>query len=276
MIETPQTWLKISENYYVDYYENDILLLKQRENKVDISLDKQKSYTINKKDAIDIDNDYFKINSSLNLIGKFAKLFWKIPEVDMTVEYTSGKVETHRILLDNLCSGVDLSSVVYDTSSFIDYVNLEGKLSKVRKVSFSGLGLKFYKKDITITTYKESQDKDYVDNIQVYAPEVNLETDKDIMGGVQSCTDSVLRHDGITQIKGWAFLKEGDNKNIDIYIFSDGKFYRANREERTDVSDAFGVNEPYIGFNIDIANEIKEYQICILQNDKIYRTEEAK
>ena len=73
----------------------------------------------------------------------------------MNVQYTSGKSETHRILLDNLSAGVDLSSIVYDTNSFVDYVNFEGKLSKVKSISFSGVGLKFYKDKLEITTYDD-------------------------------------------------------------------------------------------------------------------------
>lgn len=38
MIETPQTWWEINKNYYVDYCENDILLLKQRDGNREISL----------------------------------------------------------------------------------------------------------------------------------------------------------------------------------------------------------------------------------------------
>ena len=277
MIETPQTWWEINKNYYVDYCENDILLLKQRDGNREISLKNKEKYSISKDEQINVKNKYVKVDAELSMLGKIAKLFWKIPEVDMNVEYTSGKSETHRILLDNLSAGVDLSSIVYDTNSFVDYVNFEGKLSKVKSISFSGVGLKFYKDKLEITTYDENyKNKECINSIQLYASEVCLDNEEKALGGVRFCTDSLLRNDEVTEIKGWAFLVDGNNKNTDVYIYSQGKFYLANKEERSDVSDVYGVDDTNIGFDICIPNKVDMYQIYIKKNDKLYKTEVIK
>lgn len=276
MVETPQTWREISTNYYVDYYEDGILLLKQRETEANIFLEKQGSYTINKQEQLNIQGEYLQIDASLSILGKIAKLFWRVPEVTMTVEYASGKVETHRILLDNLSTGVDLSSVPYDIDSFIDYVNLEGKLSKVKGISFSGRGLRFYKNNIVVTSYKKIDQKINKDNIQIYASEVGLDTSNIITDSVQVCIDSFVSHDNVTQVKGWAFLRERDNQNMDIYVCADGKFYLANKEDRSDVANVFGINETNLGFNVYIDKNIDDVQICIEQNGVLYGLEENK
>lgn len=274
MIETPQTWMEIKKNYYVDYCESNIFLLKQRKNKVDLSLNNKEKYSINKNEQINVNSKYIKINAKLSMLGKLAKLFWKIPTVDMNVEYTSGKIETHRILLDNLSSGVDISSIVYDTNSFIDCVNFDGKLSKVKTITFSGVGLNLYKDKFEITTFNEDyKNKEYINCIQLYASELNIDNKEGALSGVQFCTDSLLRHDGVTEMKGWAFITDGDNEDTEIYVYSQGKFYQANKEERSDVADVYHINDTQIGFNICIENEIKEYQLYIKKNDKLYKTE---
>ena len=102
----------------------------------------------------------------------------------------------------------------------------------MKSISFSGVGLKFYKDKLEITTYDENyKNKECINNIQLYASEVCLDNEEKALGGVRFCTDSLLRNDEVTEIKGWAFLVDGNNKNTDVYIYSQGKFYLAKRKK---------------------------------------------
>lgn len=50
---------------------------------------KEDSISINDEIAIE-DFDYLKLDFKLNFWGKFVKMIWKIPEIDMHVYYDDG------------------------------------------------------------------------------------------------------------------------------------------------------------------------------------------
>lgn len=96
-----------------------------------------------------------QIDARLSLLGKALKLLWQVPAVKMEVEYQTGEKIAKRILLDNLKNAVDLSSVPHDSETFVDYIEGEGAKSRVKAVSFQGVGLWLYKRNFCVTVYSK-------------------------------------------------------------------------------------------------------------------------
>lgn len=154
-IECPQTWEAIRNNYFVLTEENGIILLRRNDFLKSVSYKFIGATTQRIEDTIVLeDADYIKVNAELNWKGKLAKMFWKIPEVDMTVYYAdeNASPERGRILLDLFSEGVEVGSIVShnNTEKLIDMINHEGTLSKVNSISLSGDGLSYYKSNITV------------------------------------------------------------------------------------------------------------------------------
>lgn len=144
-IETPQTWWAIKNHYYVAYYEDGKFLLSKREKPLVNDMTLVQTREIHKEDTINVSGyDYFKIKTRVSYGATVKKIIAKIPEVNMTVAYSDGSSETHRVILQNFEAGVDLSSVVASEAQCEDYLNRHGDLSKVDSVSFSGKGLDFF------------------------------------------------------------------------------------------------------------------------------------
>lgn len=154
-IECPQTWEAIRNNYFALIEENGIILLRHNDHSSSVSYESLGTMTQKIEDEIILsDADYIKVNVELNWKGKLAKMFWKIPEVDMTVYYAdeNASPESGRILLDLFSEGVEVGSIIShnNTEQLIDMINHEGTLSKVSSISLSGDGLAYYKSDITV------------------------------------------------------------------------------------------------------------------------------
>lgn len=153
-IETPQTWWAIKNHYYVEYYENGKFLLSKRENPLVNDMTLVQTKEVHKEDTIIVSGyDYFKIKTRISYRAAVKKIISKIPEVNMTVTYSDGSSETHRVILQNFEAGVDLSSVVASEAQCADYLNRHGDLSKVDSVSFSGKGLDFFDETFVVEFY---------------------------------------------------------------------------------------------------------------------------
>lgn len=173
LLETPATWMAIAENYCVDYvqydwrpsyqkseeydlYEPGLFLLKKQLKPETFTLQESGSFVMRKNDRLDIPPDSLvQIDARLSLLGKALKLLWQVPAVKMEVEYQTGEKIAKRILLDNLKNAVDLSSVPHDSETFVDYIEDEGAKSRVKAVSFQGVGLWLYKGSFRVTVYSK-------------------------------------------------------------------------------------------------------------------------
>ena len=150
-IEVPQTWWAIKNNYDAILFSDNKLLLKKSLKRRVPELRKTNEIVFEKGNLININtgSSYIKIKCELSIIGKLMKLFYNIPAVNMTVLYEDGYSATKRVILENFSSGVDLSSIPLDFVQAADYLNHSGRLSKVKNISFTGTGLKFYKKNFS-------------------------------------------------------------------------------------------------------------------------------
>lgn len=152
-IEAPATWKAIMERYELIDFDNNsyCYLLKRKKNSI-VKIDNANSHIIaNKTDLIDcLDYDEMRIDAKLNTLGALAKLFWKIPEVDMEITYSNGTVKRGRILLDLLINGVPIKGLPYDYDTIQNSLCGDGSLSTISTIKLYGDGLQFYDDKIEV------------------------------------------------------------------------------------------------------------------------------
>lgn len=152
LIEAPKTWNSIYKNYFVDKYDGTKYLLRRRKQVLrrKDSVSVMQEFGIEDKISIPQGCNYVKINMELNIKGYSELLFYKIMPMDMTVEYSDGTTKKGRVIIDNLRSGIDLHSIVWDDEDFIEYMNLEEPTKQINKIWFSGDRLGQFHKTVKI------------------------------------------------------------------------------------------------------------------------------
>lgn len=129
-IEAPETYKAIYENYTIVNYTDNFLLLERLENKKILNKQLIHNEIKDKSDQIIIDNyDIININMELNILGKLAKILWKVPEVNLNVEYKNDENRSGRIIPENLSGDVLINSLPYDNMTFANYIDGDGNLS---------------------------------------------------------------------------------------------------------------------------------------------------
>ena len=194
--------------------------------------------------------------------------------MNLVAEYENGTRVEHRVLLDNLSNGVDFSSLVNDDNMFVDYINYKGDLSNVKCISFSGPGLKYYQDNIKLMYYipqKKFESKLYrIPSYQLYAEAVEIEN-------FDMYSESIEGHYGIEKeekytdyfrISGWAFVNK-KSFSSEVYIECGGVFYKTRRIKRDDVQNVFLSNTPWVGFEVLLDKEVKDYRIYIVDTNSL-------
>ena len=250
-IEVPKTWAAIKQNYKVCLFCGGHLLLK-KDKKTYSSPNFVYEWVQKKFEPIKIEENVnqLRINAELSFLGHFAKFLWKIPEVNMTVSYKDGRIETHRVLLDMLSSAFCASSINnFDADSVIDTLNYGGELSKVKEISFSGRGLRFYKKEISVSAYFEDcvNREAEPDNYILYAQKTELPDYEIVEKDFHYSVDDEYITNSVISLRGWAF---NDAEKCDIYIGRDKEFFMAKKVSRPDVRNVFPIANEMCGFDI--------------------------
>lgn len=276
LLECPQTWFSIKNNYHIEYFEDKVWLLQKNDESEKFNMKSQGVKENSTTCPIHIDDsDFIKIQANLSIWGKLVNLFWKIPEVNMEVVYTDGHKEKHRILLDNLSEGMYVNSIVYDEDTFVDAVNYDGILSQVDYITFSGQGLKYYDNTITIEqfdiTYEDRRLYD-IDSYTIWSTEKNIPDYKIVNTNLIYNIENIKDMQNYTEIVGWAFASE-DVDATEIYVECDGNMYLALIEEREDVQKEYNLTRNTLGFSLRIPRRISNCTIYIVNDDKkkIYR-----
>lgn len=281
LIECPQTWEAIKNNYYIQLQEGDLFLLKRKNNIDTIKYDLVQTSEYSLNDIIELnDCDYIKIFADLNSGGKLAKIFWKIPEVNMHVFYSNGIEATHRVLLDMFSEGVGIGTLATTNETLIDILNDTGHMGSVDKITFEGKGIKFYRENIKVEFYKSSSDRELYPNENIrtnYAEEISdvdfsgFETKE---GTVEYTVDFDSGNQFYRHLTGWAFISDIDLLTDDC-IFAievDGKFYKCDRTLRQDVKEYFSLPVDRIGYSI-IYSSSEKGNMCIIdmEHHTIYK-----
>ena len=128
-----------------------------------LSRDKPKDFTVTKINTLEVSRDgiisvpdvnahcLMKMNMPLSLLGQAAKFLWKIPGVNMEVEFVDGSHISKRVLPEVMSNNMLISPLAIDDASFVAVMNGKVNTNRVKSIQFSGDGLKYYSSRINIT-----------------------------------------------------------------------------------------------------------------------------
>ena len=163
LIETPAIWKELFLNYEIAARDDKKFLLQRVEKDYEESLLTEKQIERNERVEIPVceENEYIEmgISSDLNLLGKVAKIFYKIPEVNMEVEFTDGTKVEKRVLLDNLANDCLISVLPLNEGDFQNVMEHAGGVKRVKQIHLKGSGLKYYKHAMRVQFKKIVVDK---------------------------------------------------------------------------------------------------------------------
>ncbi|EOS21339.1 hypothetical protein C804_06020 [Lachnospiraceae bacterium A4] len=280
-IECPQTWEAIKNNYYIKIQEDDLFLLKRRDESVTVNYEliNTDDYTLD--DAIELNGaDYIKISARLSIKGSLAKTLWKIPEINMHVYYSDGSEATHRVLLDMFTEGVSIATLPTTKETLTDVLNDTGHLSSVSKIVFEGDGLRCYKHAIKVEFYKTSSNKNIHPNENIktnYTNEIediNFSLYEIRQDSVNCNIEAQIGNQYYKRLIGWAYIKDIGQftDQCQICIEIDGKYYPCTIIPRGDVKDAFDLPTDLVGFTI-LYNNGMVGKVCIIdkENHIVYK-----
>lgn len=174
-IEVPATFQALKLNYkltnysvtgFYDYGLKYPAKLFKRKNKPSgyiASKEPFKEEIISKYDFVKIpkDADYMSVEYTSTLKTLLAKLFWKVPEIQLTSYFPNKKEEdylTGNVVIDNLSTPIEINDLAYKLQYFDKSKNYfyGVKDQKLKYIKFSGKGLdyigniklKWYKKEL--------------------------------------------------------------------------------------------------------------------------------
>ncbi|MCI8763211.1 MAG: hypothetical protein HFG58_01260 [Lachnospiraceae bacterium] len=152
LLETPASWKNVIQNYEVIEYDETTnwFLLRKGNNKEDKNSVAEATAIVKNDSTIGVE-DFSEIfvDFELNWLGKLAKIFWKIDPVNIKIRYMDGTERTGRIVPENLVNGLCINSLPYDKETVINTFSNENA-PRINTITFSGPGLKFYKKQLKI------------------------------------------------------------------------------------------------------------------------------
>ena len=169
-IEVPATFQALKMNYeltnysvtgFYDYglkYPAKLFKKKNKPSGYIASKEPFKEETISKYDFVKIpkDADYMSVEYTSTLKTLLAKLFWKVPEIQLTSYFPNKKKEdylTGNIVIDNLSIPIEINDLAYKLQYFDKSKNFfYGE--KLKYIKFSGNGLD-YIGDIKLKWYKK-------------------------------------------------------------------------------------------------------------------------
>lgn len=252
LLETPHSWNSIFSMYDVVDYDGKNFLLQKRQD-IDIRnisfLDRVSIY---KGEEVQLPNTknrlFLAVESKLNFWGILSQIFWKIPSVEMVVEFSDGSQMCKRVLLNNLQTPTLIDAIPCDDIQFYRIMTGEIPIS-VTAIRFQGEGLKYYDDRIQVSFFETNFTRKNKVGFELYSkPEHNLyvmDTTQEfeaivdtINGKVFSDGMHILSSDYLA-IQGWV----SDSLHVevfdDVYIGVDDVMYSTYNLSRPDVSAAF-------------------------------------
>lgn len=152
LLEAPSTWKAIHDNYFLNtfYSESGCYLLQHKTNTTDRSGNVE-FVQVEKSDIVTVEGySEVKIYADLTVWGKLVNVIWKIPEVRIEIEYMDGTIKEGRVLMDNLVNGITVNGLPYDYDTLYDVLLGDSLNCRIKSISFSGDGLKYYDDNLTV------------------------------------------------------------------------------------------------------------------------------
>ncbi|MBQ7516063.1 MAG: hypothetical protein IJS96_07240 [Schwartzia sp.] len=93
------------------------------------------------------------VDARRNLKGRLAQIFYKIPEITLTVEYDTGETVTRRVFFEVWENGVIIDALPVTDDDFRAIMDGRPR-RRVRRLRFGGEGLSCYRDEMTVTLTK--------------------------------------------------------------------------------------------------------------------------
>ena len=166
LLECPSTWLELFRNYKIlqtasrtdkagRTTKNVTEFLLERKDPENFSITHLSTQNLARDEIISVpevkQHCVMKLDMPLNLLGQAAKVFWKVPPVEMEIEFRNGEKVIKRVLPTVLANNTLISSVPLDDESFTALMNGDMNINRVKSIRFLGDGLKFFSQNITVT-----------------------------------------------------------------------------------------------------------------------------
>lgn len=141
-------------NYSIKLREGDLFLLERTDPKRYEAIDRT-IYEFSGESEIFVpdDNNFYvmSVDMLLNLKGRLAKVFYKIPAVDMQINFADGRTLTKRVIMDNLTADTLINPLPYDSDSFSEFMSGNYSSNRVKSIRFTGRGRSYYSDNAKIT-----------------------------------------------------------------------------------------------------------------------------
>lgn len=155
LLNDPQIWYAIKDNYNAVYTDDEFCLLKRKE-----SADVEKTYTLvesntyNTSDRIECPDwaDYAVIHLEYSFTGKIRGLFWRYGVTNINIEYSDGQSVYGTALVPQISSGFELCYYPQDTYGVESSLNSEDT-PVITAFTLSGTGLNSMNDKVIIDWY---------------------------------------------------------------------------------------------------------------------------
>ena len=160
LISNPHLWQEIFRHYEINQFGDEMFLLTRRQSPLNFVVEDvvqrefKRTSTVNIPKCEHGEHIIVEMNSERNLRGKLAQIFYKIPEVTMTVTFADGNTTTKRVILEVWQNGVIIDSLPNTDKDFAAIMTDDAGINRVVNISFGGAGLKYYAEDMKMTFKK--------------------------------------------------------------------------------------------------------------------------
>jgi len=154
VLDTPAVWSKIISNYEVAYHDSAGRLLLKKKAQEGVETRRSMGSVAARADTwIDIpqtDNLLFaKVDMQLNLAGRLAKTFFRVPPVYIDLIYESGRTVSYKLVADTARNGLLINFLPNNTFELAGILNGVAR-DRVAKFLIRGNGAKYYDGEFAI------------------------------------------------------------------------------------------------------------------------------
>lgn len=157
LLNDPQIWYAIKDNYNAVYTDDEFCVLKRKE-----TPDKEKTYTLIETDTYKTGDriecpegaDFAVIDLKYSFSGKLRGLFWRYGVTYINIEYSDGQSMYGTALVPQISAGFGLTYYPQDTYGVEKSLN-DSDVPVITAFTLSGEGLKSMEDTVTVKWYSE-------------------------------------------------------------------------------------------------------------------------
>lgn len=268
LLETPATWRAIDENYHAVLQDGIYLVLKKSDTDYVTELGAAVEQTVDSAALVSLPQSangmFVKVDAKLTFWGKLNKLFYQIPPVTITMNWSDGTQTTGRVLPEVLENGIVLDDLPDSLTSMCQTINGSSDGKAIVSFQIGGDGWKYYQDTMTLSFQSVLSEKEFY-QYSAYQ-EIALTPSEDPTVGkilitpqtiwVDYLNEAPLRAETTAntmsglQISGWALDDANKRAAQAVYLLMDGTYYEIHQTKRADVCQTYfgNADSPMCGF----------------------------